>query len=113
MEDLLEPQLVRLVGDDEQVLVVRIRQRLLRGQQCADFEVVSVVRAGGEGGRAHGRRARGRLARRRGRSLVRLGHPRDERASGQQPEKRATGLAVAQVQLLDAQLYRVWKELAG
>ena len=35
----LEPQLVRLMDDDEQQLVIRIRHRALRRQQLVDFQI--------------------------------------------------------------------------
>ena len=39
VEELLEPQLVDLVDDDEQHLVVLGRARLLQGQELLDFQV--------------------------------------------------------------------------
>ena len=35
----LEPQLVRLVDDDEQQFVIGIRHRALRRQQLVDFQI--------------------------------------------------------------------------
>src|SRR6185295_11463062 len=46
VEQLLEPQLVDLVNDDEQHLVVLVRARLLQGEKLVDLEIVRVGRRG-------------------------------------------------------------------
>ena len=58
VQELLEPQLVHLVDDDEEQLVVLVRPRPLGGQQVVERQVVAV----GEGGGAPA----GRVVNRRG-----------------------------------------------
>ena len=48
VQDLLEPQLVDLMDDDEQQLVVRVGRRALAGQQIVQAQVAAVGQVRGE-----------------------------------------------------------------
>ena len=52
MQHLLEPQLLRLVDDDEEHLVVQVRQRLLRGEKLVERQIIGIGHAGGRCGHA-------------------------------------------------------------
>ena len=50
VQQLLHPQLLRLVDDDEQHLVVQVRQGLLSRQELVELQIVGIGHAGGRGG---------------------------------------------------------------